>query len=287
MAFSCGREIQGFLLAAAIGLSAIPLAAQDRFLRLDDGLYELNADGTYHKVQGSTANAPRPQSSPSRPAASSSSSGQFTGQERFMRFDDGLYERMADGTYTKVDDRRLTQSQSQPGRYGASSTSTDPAWQRQFGRQNQWDNESEQWFDDQPQQWSNNGRPQQWSDNGRPQQWSNNGRPQQWSNNGRPQQWSNNGRPQQWNNNQPQEELRQLGTFLNALGGAVQNGGGGRPPRPNFQPQPNGFQAQPNFQPHPVPQPQPQPAPQPSPRPPAVDQRLQQGGNQSGFKLDE
>jgi hypothetical protein len=227
MAFSCGREIQGFLLAAAIGLSAIPLAAQDRFLRLDDGLYELNADGTYHKVQGSTANAPRPQSSPSRPAASSSSSGQFTGQERFMRFDDGLYERMADGTYTKVDDRRLTQSQSQPGRYGASSTSTDPAWQRQFGRQNQWDNESEQWFDDHPQQWSNNGRPQQWS---------NNGRPQQWSNNGRPQQWSNNGRPQQWNNSRPPATDSML---MNSTGQDQKHyapnpmvQGGRRPPRP-------------------------------------------------------
>jgi len=182
MACAVARNIRRFLVACGLCMLAAPLAAQDRYLRLDDGLYELNADGTYHKVEGATASSPRPSSSSSRPATSSSS-GQFTGQERFIRFDDGLYERMADGTYTKADERRLTQSQSQSGRYGSSSTSSDPRWQQQFGRQDQWDNQPEQWFDGRPQQWSNNGRPPQWNNNVGPQQWNNNVRPQQWNHN--------------------------------------------------------------------------------------------------------
>jgi hypothetical protein len=293
MAIFRGFGASLLVLAAAVWLPIRPLAAQsvsqgnpgvDRYLRLDDGLYELNADGTYHKVKASSAaSAPPPSTSQPRPATSSSS-GRYTGQEQFMRFDDGLYERMADGTYTKVDERRQMQQQSQSGRYGASSSSMDPGWQQQYGRQEQWNNSR-------PQQWSNNGRPQQWS-NGGSQQWSNNGRPQQWSNGGS-QQWSNNGRPQQWNNggsqqwnNSNQEDLRQLGQFLNALGGAIQNGNGNRPPRPSFQPQPS-FQANQNFQPQVQPQPQPQAQPQrpPQPQRPAVDPLLQQGGNQSGFNL--
>jgi hypothetical protein len=189
--------------AAAMWVPVRPLAAQsfsqgnpgvDRYLRLDDGLYELNADGTYHKAKASSAaSAPPPSTSQPRPATSPSS-GRYTGQEQFMRFDDGLYERMADGTYTKVDERRQMQQQSQSGRYGVSSTSMDLGWQQQYGTQEQWNN-------NRPQQWSNNPS-QQWNNN-RPQQWSNNNQPQQWSNN-RPQQWSNNNRPQQWNNNRPQ-----------------------------------------------------------------------------------
>lgn len=278
MTMKRGFSSAGLVLAAALWLPALPLAAQsvgqgnpgvDRYLRLDDGLYELNADGTYHKVNSASAANPPRASSPSRSAASSS--GSFTGQERFMRFDDGLYERMADGTYSKADERRQMQ-QSQSGGYGASSTSLDRGWQQQFGPPQQWNN--------QPQQQWNNGRPQQWINN----------QPQQWNSN-RPQQWNN--RPQQWNNNSNQEDLRQLGQFLNALGGVIQNGGGGRPPRPSqpsFQPQPN-FQGQTNVHPQPMPQAPPRPVPspiqppKPSPRPPATNTYIQQGGNQSLFQL--
>jgi len=186
MALFRGFGASLLVLATALGLPSRPLAAQslpqgnpgvDRFLWLDDGLYELNADGTYHKAKASSAaSAPQPSTSQPQPATSPSS-GRYTGQEQFMRFDDGLYERMADGTYTKVDERRQMQQQSRSGQYGASSTSMDPGWQQQYGRQEQW----------------NNNRPQQWSNN----------QSQQWNNN-RPQQWSNNNRPQQWNNNWPQ-----------------------------------------------------------------------------------
>ncbi len=85
-----------------------------------------------------------------------------------MRFDDGLYERMADGTYMKVDERRQMQQQSQSGRYGSSSTSMDPRWQQQYGRQEYWEDHPQQWNNNRP-QWSNNIRPQQWPTNNRPQ----------------------------------------------------------------------------------------------------------------------
>lgn len=284
------------LLLAAILLPPMrPLAAQvegnsssERYLRLDDGLYELNADGTYHKVEGNGGSGSR-QPAPSRPAAGSSS-GQYSGNERFMRFDDGLYERGADGTYTKVDERRM-QQQSQSGGYGASSTSNDPRWQQQYGGQQQWQN-------GRPQQGNMQWNQQQYN---RPQQWNNN--QQQW-NNGRPQQFNQ----QQWsNNNNNQNDLRQLGAFLNALGNAIENGNGGgqqqgfqqqgfqqqRPPRPNsfVQPQPRPqvqqFQMQ---QPRPVPQPQPQPQvviqpPQPNKKAPAVERQSTKGSNVPTFDL--
>lgn len=221
MALASLRCSRWIVVTAGLYLMAGPLAAQDRYLRLDDGLYELNADGTYHKVERSTASTPQPSAVSARPTTDSSA-GRYTGQERFMRFDDGLYERMADGTYTRVDERRLKQSQSQSGRYGASSTSTDPRWQQQFGRQNQRDNEPEQWFDNRPQQWNNQS-----------QQWNNN-RPQQWNN--QSQQWSNNNRPQQWNNNRPPATDSTLMNFTGqeqqawAPNPMIQQGQ--RPPRP-------------------------------------------------------
>jgi hypothetical protein len=288
------------LLAAIVSLPMRPLAAQvegnsnsERYLRLDDGLYELNADGTYHKVEGNGGSGSR-QPTPSRPAAGSSS-GQYSANERFMRLDDGLYERGADGTYTKVDERRM-QQQSQSGGSGASSTSNDPRWQQQYGGQDEWDDGSRRY-----------NRPPQWNNN--QQQWSNN-RPQQWNNN--QQQWSN--------NNKNQNDLRQLGIFLNALGNAIENGNGGgqqqgfqqqgfqqqRPPRPNnfVQPQPrpprpnNNFvqpQPRPQFQiqePRPVPQPQPQPQPQvviqppqPNKKAPAVDRTITDAIEKGGMNL--
>jgi hypothetical protein len=218
MARASIRYIRWFLVASGFCLLAAPLAAQDRYLRLDDGLYELNADGTYHKVQRSTTTSPRLSGGSSRPATTSST-GRFTGQERFIRFDDGLYQRMADGTYTKVEERRLTQSQSQSGRYGASSTSTDPRWQQQFGHQHITVPSSE---------WSDNSRPPQWSN--RPPQWSN--RPPQWSNNSRPPQW-NNSRPPQANNSRPPaiDSMLNINTWQGQETKAVPMEQGGQPGR--------------------------------------------------------
>lgn len=273
MTHASARGIRWLLITGVFCLPAVPSAAEDRYLRLEDGLYELNADGTYHKVQGAGTNAPRPAAGSSRPTASSSpnrpsrSSNQFSGQERFMRFNDGLYERMADGTYTKVDERRQTQS----SRYGASSTSMDPNWQREFGRP--------------PQQWSNGGQSQQW-----------NNRPQQ--RNGQSQQWSN--RSQQ-RNDQNQQAARELGILLNVIGGVIQEGSrnnGSRPPRSNVQSSPSNFQSQPV-----PPQAPPRSAPRPSNTPPAagvaivppasppkaaaVTPRVQRGGNYSTIKSVE
>jgi len=70
----------------------------ERFVRLDDGLYELGSDGLYHKVLDPAAEGLRP------PVVPQPVPGRPDEPQRYLRLDDGLYELGRDGTYHKVED---------------------------------------------------------------------------------------------------------------------------------------------------------------------------------------
>jgi hypothetical protein len=79
-----------------------------KYLRLDDGLYALQADGTYSKVEGK-----RPQSDTHTQSgnhvhdhgtAVRPSGGGTQQNGKYLRLDDGLYVLQSDGTYMRAQD---------------------------------------------------------------------------------------------------------------------------------------------------------------------------------------
>lgn len=204
--------------------SCVSVSAQEppkeQYITLDDGLYTLQADGTYSKVEGK-----RPQAHAhthnhdhvhDHGAGGRPSAGVPQQNEKYLRLDDGLYVLQSDGTYMRAQDVPRPAS---PG-YRPNSNNQQ-VWQNggrrpQPQRQdNDWDDDDNGW--NQP-QWQNGGR--------RPQpqpQWQGNGyRPQpQWQNNG-------NMRPNRPSNNQ---DAAAFGNFIQGLSNAI-NQSQVRPPRP-------------------------------------------------------
>jgi len=96
----------------AVGLTPVAFAVElplEQYIDLDDGRYELQADGTYSKVGGYRPPSPANTHNHTHNHTQLPSSG---GQvipsrprqnEKYLRLDDGLYVLQSDGTYAKAD----------------------------------------------------------------------------------------------------------------------------------------------------------------------------------------
>lgn len=165
---TCSLAILG---ADAVGIRWSASAVEpplEQYITLDDGLYALQADGTYSKVEGK-----RPQShththngnhvhdqngnhvhdhgTSVRPGG-----GGAQQNAKYLRLDDGLYVLQSDGTYMRAQDMPRPVS---PG--NRPNSNNQQAWQ-----DDNWDDDGNGW--NQP-QWQDDGRrpqPQpQWPDN--------------------------------------------------------------------------------------------------------------------------
>ena len=230
---TCSLAILG---ADAVGTRWSASAAEpplEQYITLDDGLYALQADGTYSKVEGKRPQPHTHTHSHNQGAGGRPNASVPPRNEKYLRLDDGLYVLQSDGTYMRAQDMPRPVS---PG--NRPNSNNQQAWQ-----DDGWDDEGNGW--NQP-QWQNDGRrpqPQpQWTDNrpvrpNRPQpqpQWTDNhpvrpNRPQpqpQWTDNRpvRPNRPSNNqdmsGQMVEGQNESADDgrsDLEKLGEFLDAI----------------------------------------------------------------------
>ena len=110
---ACGTCSLAILGADAVGIRWSASAVEPRmeqYITLDDGLYALQADGTYSKVEGKR---PQPHTHThsgnhvhDHGTAVRPSGGGAQQNGKYLRLDDGLYALQADGTYSKVEGKR-------------------------------------------------------------------------------------------------------------------------------------------------------------------------------------
>jgi len=206
----------------------------EQYITLDDGLYALQADGTYSKVEG---RRPQPQSRVHHDHHHHQGEAVPQSGGKYLRLDDGLYVLQSDGTYMRAEDmprpqRPVPSGSGQGGNWVQGGNGQ--SWQggqripQQQWQNNGWNNQNNGW-NNQNNGWNNQNNGWNNQNNGWNQQsngWNNQ---QQWQNNGRrPQQ---NGR-QNWQNNQnAAQNAAAIGAFIQGLSNAA-NQSRPRPPRP-------------------------------------------------------